>query len=105
MRAREHQLLLSFVHHWLGLARARGRSHARARRNARLRRRIRHKDEHERHARFSRGQQVNAEQQTANSLGFDSTPTIVVQGPKGQAQPLVGDQPYSAIEQAIQQVS
>ena len=50
-------------------------------------------------------QQVNGDQQTAHTLGLDSTPSILVQGPKGQAQPLVGDQPYSAIEQAIKQVS
>lgn len=50
-------------------------------------------------------QQVNVDEQTARSLGFDSTPTLIVQGPKGQAQPLVGDQPYSAVEQAVNQVS
>jgi hypothetical protein len=30
---------------------------------------------------------------------------IVVKGPKGQAQPLVGDYPYSDVETAIKSVS
>jgi protein-disulfide isomerase len=50
-------------------------------------------------------QQVGADAQSARSLGLSSTPTILVQGPKGQAQPIVGDVPYSTIEQAVQQVS
>jgi protein-disulfide isomerase len=50
-------------------------------------------------------QQVGADEQSARSLGLSSTPTILVQGPKGQAQPIVGDVPYSTVEQAIQQVS
>jgi protein-disulfide isomerase len=50
-------------------------------------------------------QQVNAEQQTAHSLGLGSTPTILVQGPKGQAQPIVGAVDYGTLEQAIKLVS
>jgi protein-disulfide isomerase len=50
-------------------------------------------------------EQVTKDQTTASSLGFDSTPTIVVKGPKSQAQPLVGAQPYSAVESAIKSVS
>lgn len=49
--------------------------------------------------------QVTADQNFATSKGYNSTPTIVVQGPKGQAQPLVGDYPYSDVEAAIKQVS
>jgi protein-disulfide isomerase len=49
--------------------------------------------------------QVVADQQAAQARGFNSTPTTVVQGPKGQAQPLVGNYPYSAIESAIKSVS
>jgi protein-disulfide isomerase len=49
--------------------------------------------------------QVTADQQQAQVRGFNSTPTIVVQGPKGQAPPLVGDQSYSTIEAAIKAVS
>jgi protein-disulfide isomerase len=50
-------------------------------------------------------QQVNAEQQTAHSLGLSSTPAILVQGPKGQAQPIVGAVDYGTLEQAIKLVS
>jgi protein-disulfide isomerase len=49
--------------------------------------------------------QVVADERAAQSRGFNSTPTIVVQGPKGQAQPLVGSYPYSALESAIKSVS
>jgi protein-disulfide isomerase len=50
--------------------------------------------------------QVSAEQNYASSKGYNSTPTIVVQGPKGQAQPIVGGgYPYSAYETAINSVS
>jgi protein-disulfide isomerase len=49
--------------------------------------------------------QVNQDEQTAGSLGYNSTPTIVVQGPKGQAQPIVGDpSSYSQLEQVINSV-
>jgi protein-disulfide isomerase len=49
--------------------------------------------------------QVTSDEQAAHADGFDSTPTILVSGPKGQAQPLVGDQPYSTIQSAIKSVS
>jgi protein-disulfide isomerase len=49
--------------------------------------------------------QVNADQNSARASGFSATPTIVVSGPKAQAQPLVGDQSYGAVQSAIQQVS
>jgi len=50
-------------------------------------------------------QDVSGDQQTAASDGFNSTPTLIVQGPKGAAQPLVGDVPYSDIAQDIKLVS
>jgi len=49
--------------------------------------------------------QVAQDQQTAQSLGYRYTPTIVVRGPKGQAQPIVGDpSSYSQLEQRIRSV-
>ena len=50
-------------------------------------------------------QQVAADEQAAASKGFNSTPTIVVTGPKGQAQPIVGDTDYGTLQSAIKQVS
>ncbi len=50
--------------------------------------------------------QVNADQQAAANAGYNSTPTIVIQGPKGQAQPIVGNpNSYSQLESAINAVS
>ncbi|MGH2894697.1 MAG: DsbA family protein, partial [Solirubrobacteraceae bacterium] len=49
--------------------------------------------------------QVNGDMSSAAAAGYNSTPTILVSGPKSQAQPLVGDQPYSALQTAIKQVS
>jgi protein-disulfide isomerase len=49
--------------------------------------------------------QVTADESFASSKGYTATPVIAVQGPKGQAQPLVGDYPYSDIETAIKSVS
>jgi protein-disulfide isomerase len=49
--------------------------------------------------------QVNADLSSANVSGFDSTPTLVVTGPKSQAQPLIGNQTYSALQTAINSVS
>jgi protein-disulfide isomerase len=49
--------------------------------------------------------QVNSDQAAASTRGYDSTPTIIVKGPRGQAQPLAGDYPYSDIEAAIKSVS
>ena len=49
--------------------------------------------------------QVTSDQNFASSKGYTSTPVLTFQGPKGQAQPLVGDYPYSDIEAAIKSVS
>jgi protein-disulfide isomerase len=49
--------------------------------------------------------QVNSEMQQATTHGFNSTPTIVVQGPKGAAQPIVGNTDYGTIQSAIKSVS
>jgi protein-disulfide isomerase len=49
--------------------------------------------------------QVSADVSSANAAGFNSTPTLVVTGPKSQAQPLVGDQTYGTMETTIQSVS
>ena len=50
--------------------------------------------------------QVTADEQAARASRFDSTPTIVIQGPKGQAQPIVGvPSSYSALESEINSVS
>jgi protein-disulfide isomerase len=50
--------------------------------------------------------QVNADQQAAATAGFNSTPTILIKGPKGQAQPIVGaPSSYAQIESAINSVS
>ncbi|HEX3873985.1 MAG TPA: thioredoxin domain-containing protein [Solirubrobacteraceae bacterium] len=49
--------------------------------------------------------QVTADEQAAAKAGFDSTPTIVVTGPKGSAQPITGAVDYSTLEQAIKSVS
>jgi protein-disulfide isomerase len=49
--------------------------------------------------------QVNADQNSAKAAGYDSTPTILVSGPKSQTQPIVGDTTYSALQTAIQSVS
>jgi protein-disulfide isomerase len=50
-------------------------------------------------------QQVQADQQEAAGKGYNSTPTIVVSGPKGQAQPIVGDTDYGTLQSAIKSVS
>jgi protein-disulfide isomerase len=49
--------------------------------------------------------QVSADQQAAAGKGYNSTPTIVVQGPKGTAQPIVGTTDYGTLESAIKSVS
>lgn len=48
---------------------------------------------------------VSADVQTAAHAGFNSTPTIVVTGPKGSAAPMTGNVDYATVEQAIQSVS
>jgi protein-disulfide isomerase len=49
--------------------------------------------------------EVASDQQLAASKGFSSTPSLTIQGPKGSAQPIVGDASYSSIQQAIKSVS
>jgi protein-disulfide isomerase len=49
--------------------------------------------------------QVTAGQSAASAAGFSSTPTLVVSGPKNQAQPIVGDTTYGALQTAISSVS
>jgi protein-disulfide isomerase len=49
--------------------------------------------------------QVTADQQAAQAAGYNSTPTIVVKGPKGQAQPIVGNTTYSNLQSAIKSVT
>jgi protein-disulfide isomerase len=49
--------------------------------------------------------QVTADAQTAQSKGYSSTPTLVVQGPKGTASPIVGDTDYASLESAIKSVT
>jgi protein-disulfide isomerase len=48
---------------------------------------------------------VTQDEQAAVSSGFNSTPTLVVKGPKSQAQPIVGATSYSSLESAIKSVS
>jgi protein-disulfide isomerase len=48
--------------------------------------------------------QVIADEQAAAARGFSSTPTIVVQGPKGQAQPIQGVVDYGTLESTIKAV-
>jgi protein-disulfide isomerase len=48
---------------------------------------------------------VNADTQAAAAAGYNSTPTILVAGPKSQAQPIVGDTTYNQLKSAIQSVS
>jgi protein-disulfide isomerase len=49
--------------------------------------------------------QVATDSQAASAKGFNSTPTIVVQGPKGSAQPIVGNTDYGTLQSAIKSVS
>jgi protein-disulfide isomerase len=49
--------------------------------------------------------QVAADGQAAIGRSFNSTPTITIQGPKGQAQPIVGNTDYGSLESAIKSVS
>ncbi|MGO9959858.1 MAG: DsbA family protein [Solirubrobacteraceae bacterium] len=50
-------------------------------------------------------EQVTKDEATASAAGFNSTPTIVVKGPKSQAQPIVGAVDYGTLEAAIKSVS
>jgi protein-disulfide isomerase len=47
--------------------------------------------------------QVTSDESLAKSKGFNSTPTIVVQGPKASPQPVAGAASYSQIEQLVKQ--
>jgi protein-disulfide isomerase len=49
--------------------------------------------------------QVNHDEQQAASKGYNSTPTIVVQGAKGQAAPIVGNTDYASLQAKIKSVS
>ena len=49
--------------------------------------------------------QVTKDENFAAARGYNSTPTIIVQGPKGTAQPIIGDTDYGTLETAIKQVS
>ncbi|HEY1569488.1 MAG TPA: thioredoxin domain-containing protein [Solirubrobacteraceae bacterium] len=49
--------------------------------------------------------QVNADQNAAAASGYNSTPTLVVTGPKNQATPIVGDTTYADLQSKIQSVS
>jgi protein-disulfide isomerase len=49
--------------------------------------------------------QVTQDEQAATAAGYSSTPTIVVKGPKSQAQPIVGNTDYSSLESTIKSVS
>jgi protein-disulfide isomerase len=49
--------------------------------------------------------QVTADEQAAAGAGYNSTPTIVVKGPKGQASPIVGNTDYATLESKIKSVS
>jgi protein-disulfide isomerase len=48
--------------------------------------------------------QVTSDQQAAQASGYTSTPTILVQGPKGQAQPIQGATDYGTLESTIKSV-
>jgi protein-disulfide isomerase len=48
--------------------------------------------------------QVNQDQQQAASKGYNSTPTIVVRGAKGEAAPIVGNADYATVEAKIKSV-
>ena len=49
--------------------------------------------------------QVNADKTAASVAGFTATPTIVVSGPKSQAQPIASAATYSQLQDAIKSVS
>jgi protein-disulfide isomerase len=49
--------------------------------------------------------QVTQDEQAATAAGYNSTPTIVVTGPKSQAQPIIGNTDYTSLESAIKSVS
>jgi protein-disulfide isomerase len=48
---------------------------------------------------------VSQDSSAARTQGFDSTPTLVVQGPVSQAKPIVGAPTYAGLESAIKSVA
>ncbi len=48
--------------------------------------------------------QVSADAQTAQNQGFNSTPTLVAQGPVSAAKPIAGNTTYANLEHAIKSV-
>jgi protein-disulfide isomerase len=48
--------------------------------------------------------QVAADERAARARGFADTPTIVIRGPRGSAQPIVGDPSYGQLRAAIASV-
>jgi protein-disulfide isomerase len=53
----------------------------------------------------SLSEQVTSDMQAAQTAGYQSTPTIIVTGPKSQAQPIVGATDYASLQSAIKSVS
>ena len=49
--------------------------------------------------------QVTRDMQAAQTAGYSSTPTLIVTGPKSQAQPIVGSADYASLQSAIKSVS
>lgn len=49
--------------------------------------------------------QVAQDEQAAQAKGYSSTPTLVVQGPKGTAPPIAGNTGYASLESAIKSVT
>lgn len=49
--------------------------------------------------------QVQADEQTASAQGFNATPTLVLQGPKGKTEPGSTVPSYSELQQAIKSVA
>ena len=50
--------------------------------------------------------QVTTDENSATNKGYNSTPTIVITGPKGQAQPITGiPSSYSDLQNAINSVA
>jgi protein-disulfide isomerase len=49
--------------------------------------------------------QIPSDAQAASAIGANATPTLVFKGPKGQAQPLAGAVPYSALQQKLKSVA
>ena len=50
-------------------------------------------------------EQVQTDTTQAANAGYSSTPTIVISGPKSQAQPIVGEATYAQLQSSIKSVS